>query len=220
MPWYNGLTLLQSLDTIQEPKRPFHKPLRLPLQDVYKIGGSLVLAFLLMEVKCQCVSLNVTLLFLSRYWDSAGRQGGDRDSEALHVCDLWPCEHHHRSEVSGDAPPVTRRGSARRQCWLQRQKSLSQRYQAGYGGRGLEERPSCQCSELHCSGWSLGSLGALDLQPCSSAQCFKFCAQKKPTTFSMLMRPQNSGPVVQSQCAQKTGWVLIICCDWLFSASR
>lgn len=179
MPWYKELTLLQALDTIEEPKRPIDKPLRLPLQDVYKIGGSLVLPFLLMEVKSQCVSLNVALLFGSRYRDSAGRQGGVRAAEALHACDLCPCEHHHRREVSGDAPPVTRRGSARRQCWLQRQKCLSQRYQAGYGGRGLEEQPSCRCSGLYCSGWSLGSLGALDLQPCSSAQRFKFCAKKK-----------------------------------------
>ncbi|KAH7527823.1 hypothetical protein FEM48_Zijuj05G0007300 [Ziziphus jujuba var. spinosa] len=34
-----GPTLLESLDNIQEPKRPSDKPLRLALQDVYKIGG-------------------------------------------------------------------------------------------------------------------------------------------------------------------------------------
>jgi elongation factor 1-alpha len=39
MPWYKGGTLLQTLDQIKPPKRPFDKPLRLPLQDVYKIGG-------------------------------------------------------------------------------------------------------------------------------------------------------------------------------------
>jgi len=54
MPWYSGwskesstkkgdsstgFTLLQALDTIEPPKRPTEKPLRLPLQDVYKIGG-------------------------------------------------------------------------------------------------------------------------------------------------------------------------------------
>jgi elongation factor 1-alpha len=39
MPWYKGPTLLEALDTIVEPKRPSDKPLRLPLQDVYKIGG-------------------------------------------------------------------------------------------------------------------------------------------------------------------------------------
>jgi elongation factor 1-alpha len=39
MPWYKGLTLLQTLDQIKPPKRPLDKPLRLPLQDVYKIGG-------------------------------------------------------------------------------------------------------------------------------------------------------------------------------------
>ena len=37
--WYKGPTLLEALDAIETPKRPSDKPLRLPLQDVYKIGG-------------------------------------------------------------------------------------------------------------------------------------------------------------------------------------
>jgi len=39
MNWYNGPTLLEALDALRPPKRPIDKPLRLPLQDVYKIGG-------------------------------------------------------------------------------------------------------------------------------------------------------------------------------------
>ncbi|CAF2653896.1 unnamed protein product [Rotaria sp. Silwood2] len=51
MPWYKGWsvehktgnstgkTLLEALDAIVPPQRPTNKPLRLPLQDVYKIGG-------------------------------------------------------------------------------------------------------------------------------------------------------------------------------------
>jgi len=39
MPWYKGLTLIDALDCLEAPKRPTDKPLRLPLQDVYKIGG-------------------------------------------------------------------------------------------------------------------------------------------------------------------------------------
>ncbi|GIY83893.1 elongation factor 1-alpha [Caerostris darwini] len=51
MPWYkgwaiekkgsksDGKTLLQALDAMDPPSRPLDKPLRLPLQDVYKIGG-------------------------------------------------------------------------------------------------------------------------------------------------------------------------------------
>merc|ERR1711942_488532 len=35
----NGTTLLDALDSIIPPSRPTDKPLRLPLQDVYKIGG-------------------------------------------------------------------------------------------------------------------------------------------------------------------------------------
>jgi len=38
-PWYNGPILIEALDKIIPPKRPTEKPLRLPLQDVYKIGG-------------------------------------------------------------------------------------------------------------------------------------------------------------------------------------
>ncbi|XP_075995218.1 elongation factor 1-alpha isoform X2 [Genypterus blacodes] len=51
MPWFkgwnierkegrsNGTTLIEALDAIVPPSRPTDKPLRLPLQDVYKIGG-------------------------------------------------------------------------------------------------------------------------------------------------------------------------------------
>jgi elongation factor 1-alpha len=39
MPWYKGPTLLEALDNIVPPIRPTELPLRLPLQDVYKIGG-------------------------------------------------------------------------------------------------------------------------------------------------------------------------------------
>jgi elongation factor 1-alpha len=51
MPWFkgwtserkegnaSGKTLLEALDSILPPARPTDKPLRLPLQDVYKIGG-------------------------------------------------------------------------------------------------------------------------------------------------------------------------------------
>jgi len=34
-----GKTLLEAIDSIEPPSRPTDKPLRLPLQDVYKIGG-------------------------------------------------------------------------------------------------------------------------------------------------------------------------------------
>jgi len=39
MAWYKGDCLLEALDKLKPPKRPSDKPLRLPLQDVYKIGG-------------------------------------------------------------------------------------------------------------------------------------------------------------------------------------
>merc|ERR1712085_17597 len=39
MTWYKGPFLLEALDALKPPKRPVLKPLRLPLQDVYKISG-------------------------------------------------------------------------------------------------------------------------------------------------------------------------------------
>jgi elongation factor 1-alpha len=39
MKWYTGPILIDALDNLDQPKRPKDKPLRLPLQDVYKIGG-------------------------------------------------------------------------------------------------------------------------------------------------------------------------------------
>ena len=39
MSWYDGPTLLDALDNCTPPKRPVDKALRIPIQDVYKIGG-------------------------------------------------------------------------------------------------------------------------------------------------------------------------------------
>jgi len=39
MSWYNGMTLFEAIDKIQMPPKPTDRPLRLPIQDVYKISG-------------------------------------------------------------------------------------------------------------------------------------------------------------------------------------
>ena len=39
MPWYDGPTLIEALDTLEEPPKPIDKPLRIPVQDVYSIKG-------------------------------------------------------------------------------------------------------------------------------------------------------------------------------------
>jgi len=39
MPWYNGPTLLEVVDTFVIPAKPKDKPLRLPIQDVFTITG-------------------------------------------------------------------------------------------------------------------------------------------------------------------------------------
>lgn len=39
MPWYTGPTLIEAIDKLEPPKRLTDLPLRLPLNDIYKIGG-------------------------------------------------------------------------------------------------------------------------------------------------------------------------------------
>jgi elongation factor 1-alpha len=38
--WYTGPTLIEALDALKVPEKPVHLPLRLPVQDVYKIKGA------------------------------------------------------------------------------------------------------------------------------------------------------------------------------------
>ena len=38
-PWYKGPTLFEAIDGIDMPPKPTDKPLRMPIQDVYKISG-------------------------------------------------------------------------------------------------------------------------------------------------------------------------------------
>ncbi len=40
LKWYNGPTLVQALDDLPVPTKPTSKPLRIPVQDVYKIKGA------------------------------------------------------------------------------------------------------------------------------------------------------------------------------------
>ena len=37
--WYSGPTLFEAIDAIEMPPKPTDRPLRLPIQDVYKISG-------------------------------------------------------------------------------------------------------------------------------------------------------------------------------------
>ncbi|RLE46567.1 elongation factor 1-alpha, partial [Candidatus Woesearchaeota archaeon] len=39
MGWYKGPTLLEAINNLKEPEKPVDLPLRLPIQDVYKISG-------------------------------------------------------------------------------------------------------------------------------------------------------------------------------------
>lgn len=39
MPWYEGPCLLEMFDSVRAPIRHIHKPLRIPIQDIYRVGG-------------------------------------------------------------------------------------------------------------------------------------------------------------------------------------
>lgn len=39
MPWYNGETLEKAIDSLEEPKKPLDKPLRIPIDKVFSIKG-------------------------------------------------------------------------------------------------------------------------------------------------------------------------------------
>ncbi len=39
MDWYDGPTMVEALDSLEEPTKPIEKPLRIPIQDVYSITG-------------------------------------------------------------------------------------------------------------------------------------------------------------------------------------
>lgn len=64
-----GKTLFEALDSILPPKRPTDKPLRLPLQDVYKIGGTIfksliVLQFVsYLDLQAYCAAHEQSLLY-------------------------------------------------------------------------------------------------------------------------------------------------------------
>lgn len=81
----SGKTLLEALDSILPPKRPTDLPLRLPLQDVYKIGGKLNVA-ICQRTTNECSSSLILMIFFpsvsfalkfnyfffqNRYWNSA-----------------------------------------------------------------------------------------------------------------------------------------------------
>lgn len=59
----SGKTLLEALDSILPPKRPTDLPLRLPLQDVYKIGGKLNVA-IHQRTTNKCSSSLILMIFL------------------------------------------------------------------------------------------------------------------------------------------------------------
>ena len=88
----SGKTLFQALDSILPPKRPTDKPLRLPLQDVYKIGGENLFYALSSRAKSfHGILWHLTSFLWCRYWNGACGPCRDWNIEARHSGDLLPC---------------------------------------------------------------------------------------------------------------------------------
>ena len=60
MPWYDGPYLTQAIDLLEPPVRPVDKPLRIPINDVYKIGGFGTIAVGRVETGLIKKKMNVT----------------------------------------------------------------------------------------------------------------------------------------------------------------
>merc|ERR1711963_883421 len=117
MPWHTGGTLLDALDNIKPPSRPVDKPLRLPLQDVYKIGG-------------------IGTVPVGRVETGVLKPGM--------VVTFAPAQV--TTEVkSVDAPHLHAPGCARRQRWLQREERVREGYPSWIRCWRLEERPTRWC---------------------------------------------------------------------------
>lgn len=135
MPWYKGPTLLEALDAINPPKRPSDKPLRLPLQDVYKIGGIGTVPVGRVETGTCPTSSRLHLAAQGRAPELSSHSPGlamhkvvilvspfpsfslswvsFRCAEARHGGDHRPRHDHHGGQVRRDAPRVPPRGPAR-----------------------------------------------------------------------------------------------------------
>lgn len=61
MPWYKGDCLLDTLDKLPIPDKPTDKPLRVPVQDVYKIKGAGVVPVGRVETGVMTVGMNINV---------------------------------------------------------------------------------------------------------------------------------------------------------------
>eukprot|EP00919_Chromeraceae_sp_WS-2016_P071028 GHVR01168278.1.p1 GENE.GHVR01168278.1~~GHVR01168278.1.p1 ORF type:complete len:116 (-),score=11.66 GHVR01168278.1:171-518(-) len=61
MPWYKGPSLIEALDNLATPERPTKKPLRVPINDVYKIEGHGTVVVGRIETGVMKEKMNITI---------------------------------------------------------------------------------------------------------------------------------------------------------------
>jgi hypothetical protein len=133
-----GKTLLEAIDAIEPPVRPSDRPLRLPLQDVYKIGGigtvpvgrvetGVIKAGMVVNFAPSNVTTEVKSVEMVRPCCSCRLLASVLTS---------PCPF-----PRPPAPRAALRGSPRRQRWLQHQERLGQGHPPWKRLLRLEERP-------------------------------------------------------------------------------
>jgi elongation factor 1-alpha len=116
MPWYKGPILVEALDSIIPPKRPIEKPLRLPLQDVYKIDGIGTVPVGRVETGILKIGMNVTFSPVQLTTDvksiemhhEAMEQAMPGDNVGFNIKSI-PAKAIKRGNVAGDAkndPPL------------------------------------------------------------------------------------------------------------------
>ncbi|XP_069114335.1 elongation factor 1-alpha-like [Argopecten irradians] len=110
MPWCKGMTLLNAIDALSVPKREEGKALRLPLQDVYDIGGIGTVPVGTVDTGVIKAGMTVTFApknisgvvkFMEKYHDSLSN-ACPGDCVGFHVTNV-PKTEIRRGYVAGDA---------------------------------------------------------------------------------------------------------------------
>merc|ERR1712096_543662 len=147
----NGTTLLEALDSVIPPARPTDKPLRLPLQDVYKIGG--IGTVPVGRVETGIIKPGMVVTFAPN----------------MLTTEVKSVEMHR----------VSARGYPRRQRWIQHQERLSQGHQERICRLRLQEQASIRCPGLHSPGHRLEPprTGFQRIQPSLGLSHCPYCLQ-------------------------------------------
>ena len=128
MPWFNGPTIVESLDQFENSELPEGQPLRLVLQDVYRFDKRRILAG---RIEAGCLAVGEELVFMP-----------DRKRSRIKTIETWGDPHPRKSARTGESVAIT----------LEEQIFVERGQVASHPGVG-----SAEGSELHASIFWLGN---------------------------------------------------------------